>query len=90
MIRSERDPFHRPDFTAEELEPFTLSTIQNCLKNNGSMTTGIAFENIRRQILADNYADRTEESSNDYYFRKYVPTPMKYINFGKYMKNKDN
>lgn len=90
LIRSERDPFHRPDFTAEELEPFTLSTIQNCLKNNGSMTTGIAFENIRRQILADNYADRTEESSNDYYFRKYVPTPMKYINFGKYMKNKDN
>lgn len=89
LIRSERDPYHRPDFTAPELEPFTLNTIQNCLKNNPSMTTGAAFENIRRQILADNYSERTEESSSDYYFRETVPTPMKYINYGRMMKEKE-
>lgn len=88
LIRSEKDPFHRPDFTSPTLEPFTLNTIQNCLKNNGSMATGLAFENVRRQMLADNYAERTEESSNDYYFRDTVRTPMKYINYGKMMSKK--
>lgn len=83
LIRSEKDPYHRPDFTSPELEPFTLNTIQSCLKNNASMATGLAYENIRRQILADNYEERTEESSSDYIFRETVKVPRKYIRFPK-------
>ena len=89
LIRSVKDPRHRPDFTSPELEPFTLTTIQNCLKTSPSMATGLAFENIRRQLLADNYDERTESSSSDYYFRETVPVPMKYVNIGRKMSKKD-
>lgn len=71
LIRSVKNPYDRPDFTKETLEPYDIYTVNHCLEKNKSPLIGIVFQNVKRQLLSDDlYADRTAPSYIDYLFEE--------------------
>lgn len=91
LIRSCGDIYRRPDFSQEELEPYQIVTVRKGLEKNKSPLIGIAFENIKRQILSDEfYETRNGVSYIDPMFMKSLSTDkfMKYAEIAQ--KNYDN
>ena len=75
LIRSAADIYRRPDFSEEELEPYEIVTVRKSLEKNKSPLIGIAFENIKRQILSDEfYSKRNGVSYIDPMFKKSLST----------------
>lgn len=75
LIRSIKDPYRRPDFTKDEIEPYDIFTISKALINNKSPILGLAFEHLKKQILSDElYTVRDGTSYIDNLFREDVPT----------------
>ena len=86
LIRSEEDIYRRPDFSKDELEPYQILTVSKSLEKNASPLIGLAFQNIKRQILSDElFENRDETSYVDAFFKTEIPT----TNFKKYAKFAD-
>ena len=61
LIRSVKNPYERPDFSKEKLEPYMIYTVSRALERNKSPLIGISFQNIKRQLLSDElYQDRNQ------------------------------
>lgn len=73
LIRSLRNMYERPDFSKEKLEPYQILTVPKALERNPSITIGLSFENIKRQILSDEmYELRTDTCFTDALFKPRV------------------
>ena len=75
LVRSLIDPYKRPDFSRDELEPYTIRTVNNALENNKSPLVGLSFQNIKRQVLSDElYTERNGSSYIDPFYKEQVST----------------
>lgn len=74
MIRDENDIMMRPDFSQEEMPPYKIYTVTKVLENNKSVTIGLGFENIKRQITNINLEKRTAPSYMDAFFKERLST----------------
>jgi hypothetical protein len=75
LVRSVADPYRRPDFSKDELEPYTIRTVSNALENNKSPLVGLSFQNIKRQLLSDElYNERNGASYIDPFYKESVST----------------
>ena len=75
MIRSITNPFERPDFSKEDLEPYQIYTVSKALEKNKSITVGLSFQNIKRQILSDDtFTERTGTSYLDAFYKTQIST----------------
>lgn len=79
MIRRADNVMKRPDFSKEEMPDYYIYTITKVLENNESITVGLGFENLKRQLLNSNLDERTEPSFMDAFFKETLSTdPIKY------------
>lgn len=75
MIRSVIRPFDRPDFSKDELEPYMIYTVSKSLEKNKSITVGLSFQNIKRQMLSDDtFTERDGESYLDPFYETEIST----------------
>lgn len=75
LIRSMEDEYERPDFNDEYLDPYSIIPIKMALIKNKSPMIGIAFEDIKKQLLStDLYDKRNSESYIDPLFWTEIPT----------------
>ena len=72
--------FERPDFTAWKMPSYTIGTVKSCLEHNSSPFVGLAFENLKRQILSDEF----EEKHGTSYLDPLFSTEVWYRADGKY------
>ena len=75
LIRSEERIYERPDFSKEELEPYSIFTVSRALEKNASPLIGLSFQNIKRQLLSDElFEERTAPSFIDPFYFTEIPT----------------
>lgn len=88
MIRSVTRPYDRPDFSQDDLEPYTIYTVSKALEKNKSITVGLSFQNIKRQILSDeSFTERTGTSYLDPFYETDIST-SNYRKYSKYIRDK--
>ena len=83
------DIFIRPDFSKDELDPYQIITIRKSLEKNKSPLMGLAFQDIKRQLLSDElFEERDDTSYIDPFFNPIVDAKnlKKYREFIKQMK----
>lgn len=84
LIRSSANIFERPDFSKDTIEPYQILTVSKALEKNPSPTIGLAFQNLKRQMLSNEmFEDRHEASYMDAYFKTEIPTEN-LIKYSKY------
>jgi hypothetical protein len=84
LIRSASNIFERPDFSKDKVEPYEILTVSKALEKNPSPMIGLAFQNLKRQLLSNEmFEDRTESSYMDAYFKTEIPTEN-LIKYAKY------
>lgn len=75
LIRSVCNMYERPDFSKEELEPYTIYTVSRALEKNKSPLIGLSFQNIKRQLLSDEiFEERHGTSFIDAFYYTDIPT----------------
>ena len=75
LIKSLVNPYDRPDFTKEKLEPYEITTIQKALEHNKAPLVGISYQFVKRQLLSDElYDDRNDTSFLDPFYYTNIPT----------------
>ena len=75
LIRSDINMYERPDFSNEELEPYSMYTVSRALEKNKSPLIGLSFQNIKRQFLSDElYENRHGTSFIDPFYWTNIPT----------------
>lgn len=76
LIRNKPDiDFSRPDFSKEEEPEYQIYTILKALENNKSLLIGISSQDIKRQLLSDDFITRKTGSTYlDSLFRKNTST----------------
>lgn len=75
LIRSIKDPYHRPDFSKAQLEEYSIYTVNKALANNKSPLIGLSFQNLKRQFLSDAlFTERTGTSYIDPWFYTDIST----------------
>ena len=75
LIRSVNNMYERPDFSKEELEPYTIYTVSRALEKNKSPLIGLSFQNIKRQLLSDEiFEERHGTSFIDAFYYTNIPT----------------
>ena len=74
LIRKPDDVMTRPDFSRSVMPDYYIYTITKVLENNESITCGLAFENLKRQLTNPNLDRRTEPSYMDIFFRETLST----------------
>jgi hypothetical protein len=73
LIRSTRNPYMRPDFNKEDLEPYTILTVNQALEHNYSPLIGVSFQYINRQFLSEElYKDKHGTSFIDPFYKTKV------------------
>jgi hypothetical protein len=84
LIRSANNIFERPDFSKETVEPYQILTVAKALEKNPSPMIGLAFQNLKRQLLSNElFEERNESSYMDAYFKTEIPTEN-LIKYAKY------
>lgn len=67
--------FERPNFEADELEPYQIYTVLKALENNKSVLIGLASQDIKKQLLSDDIVNKKTGSSYiDPFFKKHTST----------------
>ena len=75
LIRSIENKYERPDFSADEIEPYAIYTVGKALEHNKSPLVGISFQFIKRQFLSDElYNERYATSFVDPLYYENIPT----------------
>ena len=84
LVRSAANVYERPDFSKDTVEPYQILTVSKALEKNPSPTIGLAFQNIKRQLLSnDLFNERMSPSYMDAYFKTEIPTEN-LIKYAKY------
>lgn len=89
LIRSAEDIYRRPDFSKDVLEPYQIIPVQKSLEKNESPLIGLAFQNIKRQLLSEElFENRHATSYVDSFFKTAISTEnfKKYSEYAKNMK----
>ena len=74
LVRSDINKYHRPDFTNDVLEPYSIITIRKALEENESPGLGLSVQYVKRQLLSDEIiTERTGTSYIDPFLRTKVP-----------------
>jgi hypothetical protein len=90
MVRSIEHPFDRPDFSKDVVEPYQIYTVSKALEKNKSITVGLSFQNIKRQILSDDtFTDRNGTSYLDPFYETEVSTEN-YVEYSKIIREEKN
>ncbi len=90
MVRSIVHPFDRPDFSKDVVEPYQIYTVTKALEKNKSITVGLSFQNIKRQILSDDtFTDRNGTSYLDPFYETEVSTEN-YVEYSKIIREEKN
>jgi hypothetical protein len=63
LIRSQENIFRRPDFSKPVLEPYKIITVRQSLEKSPSPIDGLAFQNVKRQLLSDELFDERHDTS---------------------------
>lgn len=73
LIRKADNIYERPDFSKKTLEPYQITTIRKSLEYNKSPLIGLVFEQLKRQVLSDDFFEiRNGESYYDPLFKETV------------------
>ena len=84
LIRSASNIFERPDFSKDTVEPYEILTVSKALEKNPSPMIGLAFQNLKRQLLSNEmFEERNKSSYMDAYFKTEIPTEN-LIKYAKY------
>lgn len=79
LIRRSDNVMKRPDFSQEEMPDYYIYTVTKVLENNESISIGLGFENLKRQLLNPNLDERTAPSYMDAFFKEKLDTkPIDY------------
>lgn len=83
LLRSVRNPYIRPDFSKEDLEDYSIFTVNQALEHNYSPLVGLSFQYINRQFTSEElYNDKHGTSFLDPFYKTEVDTS----NFKEYAK----
>lgn len=77
LIRSSDDIMERPNFLDPYLSPndYTIVTVSKALEKNPSPLIGMAFQNIKRQMLSEEFFTKRRKTSYiDAFFKRNIPT----------------
>lgn len=78
LIRSEDNIYHRPNFARKRMPKYHVHTLSAMLKNNPSALLGMAYANLKEQMMDENLEKRTEPSYIDVaYQEKISMLPLK-------------
>lgn len=64
LIRSVERPYERPDFSNPDLEDYEIYEVSKALEKNKSPLIGMAYQDIKRQMLSDEFV--TERNGTSY------------------------
>ena len=88
LIRCEDDIFERPDFTSLRMPRYKIVTISKALEKNKSVTVGLSYQFLRRQLNnEDEFIKKTEPSYLDPFFMPKI-SAKKYKDHINYVKKK--
>lgn len=76
LIRKPDDVMSRPDFSLDKMPEYYIYTVTKVLENNESVTVGLGFENLKRQLTNSNLDRRTSPSFMDAFFKEKLPTKV--------------
>lgn len=75
LIRSSDNIYSRPDFSKDEMPPYIIYTVRKALEKNKSPLIGLSYQNIKRQLLSDDfYIERNGTSYIDEFFKPEIST----------------
>ena len=86
IVRERENIRRRPDFSSIWMPDYKIYTISSALEHNASVTIGLSFEQLQRQLLNPNLDERTGTSYMDVFFQETLSTKE----FKKYAKDVDN
>lgn len=79
----------RPDFSSINKPEYGIYTISSVLENNDSITMGLSFEQLQRQLLNANLDERTGTSYMDQFFKETLSTKA-FKKYSKAIKDEEN
>lgn len=75
LIKSTGNTYVRPSFNSKEPTPYHIVTVARALEKNKSPLIGLSFQNIKRQLLSDEFfTERDSTSYVDSFFMENIPT----------------
>ena len=86
IVREKDNIRRRPDFSSIWMPEYDIYTISSALENNASITVGLSFEQLQRQLLNANLDERTGTSYMDVFFQETLSTKE----FKKYVRDVDD
>ena len=86
IVREKDNIRRRPDFSSIWMPEYDIYTISSALENNASITVGLSFEQLQRQLLNANLDERTGTSYMDVFFQETLSTKE----FKKYARDVDD
>lgn len=86
IVREKYNIRRRPDFSSIWMPEYDIYTISSALENNASITVGLSFEQLQRQLLNANLDERTGTSYMDVFFQETLSTKE----FKKYARDVDD
>ena len=86
IVRLKNNIRERPDFSSLWMPDYDIYTISSVLENNESVTIGLSFEQLQRQLLSASLDERTGTSYMDVFFKEKLSTKE----FKKYRKDVTN
>lgn len=76
LVKKPDNVMRRPNFSKYKMPKYKLYTVTKVLENNPSITIGLGFENIKRQLLSPNLKERTGTSYMDAFYREELDTSI--------------
>lgn len=74
LIRDPENIMERPDFSGNKMPDYTILTVNQAINNCASPIVGLAFQNIRKQLLADStFYEKHAASYMDDFYRTSIP-----------------
>lgn len=89
IVREKDNIRRRPDFSSIWMPEYDIYTISSALENNASITVGLSFEQLQRQLLNANLDERTGTSYMDVFFQETLST-KEFKKYAKDVEDEDN
>lgn len=72
LTRKKNDVMKRPDFSEKKMPEYKIYTLSKVLEHNSSPLLGLAFENLKRQMMNDDLERRTSPSYIDAVYKEKI------------------
>ena len=89
IVREKDNIRRRPDFSSIWMPEYDIYTISSALENNASITVGLSFEQLQRQLLNANLDERTGTSYMDVFFQETLST-KEFKKYARDVEDEDN